>query len=220
MSNRSIGLEEGLHAYLLDVGVREPDVLRRLREETAALPNANMQIAPEEGAVLAMLVRLLDARKVLEVGTFTGYSSTAMAMALPADGRMVCCDVSEEWTDIARRAWTVAGVVDQVELRLGPAIDTLDDLLAADEAGTFDLAFIDADKENYVAYYARALRLVRRGGLIAIDNVLWDGRVADASVNDDSTVAIRELNAQIADDERVDVVMLPVADGLTLARIR
>ena len=220
MSNRSIGLEEGLHAYLLDVGVREPDVLRRLREETAALPNANMQIAPEEGAVLAMLVRLLDARKVLEVGTFTGYSSTAMAMALPADGRMVCCDVSEEWTDIARRAWTVAGVVDQVELRLGPAIDTLDDLLAADEAGTFDLAFIDADKENYAAYYARALRLVRRGGLIAIDNVLWDGRVADASVNDDSTVAIRELNAQIADDERVDVVMLPVADGLTLARIR
>lgn len=220
MSNRSIGLEEGLHAYLLDVGVREPDVLRRLREETAALPNANMQIAPEEGAVLAMLVRLLDARKVLEIGTFTGYSSTAMALALPADGRILCCDVSEEWTDIARRAWTVAGVADQVELRLGPAIDTLDDLLAADEAGTFDLAFIDADKENYAAYYARALRLVRRGGLIAIDNVLWDGRVADASVNDDSTVAIRELNAQIADDERVDVVMLPVADGLTLARIR
>ncbi len=220
MSNRSIGLEEGLHAYLLDVGVREPEVLRRLREETAALPNANMQIAPEEGAVLAMLVRLLDARKVLEVGTFTGYSSTAMAMALPADGRMVCCDVSEEWTDIARRAWTVAGVADQVELRLGPAIDTLDDLLAADEAGTFDLAFIDADKENYAGYYARALRLVRRGGLIAIDNVLWDGRVADPSVNDDNTVAIRELNAQIADDERVDVVMLPVADGLTLARVR
>ncbi len=220
MSNRSIGLEEGLHAYLLSVGVREPDVLRRLREETAALPNANMQIAPEEGAALAMLVRLIGARKVLEIGTFTGYSSTAMALALPADGRILCCDVSEEWTDIARRAWADAGVADRVELRLGPAVDTLDDLLAADEAGTFDLAFIDADKENYAAYYERALRLVRPGGLIAIDNVLWSGRVADPSVNDDNTVAIRELNAQIAADERVDVAMLPVADGLTLARVR
>jgi predicted O-methyltransferase YrrM len=220
VSNRSIGLAEDLHAYLLSVGVREPDVLRRLRDETAELPRANMQIAPEEGAALAMLVRMIGARRILEVGTFTGYSSTAMALALPADGRIVCCDVSVEWTDMARKAWTDAGVADRVELHIGPALDTLDDLLAADQAGTFDLAFIDADKENYGAYYERALRLVRQGGVIAIDNVLWSGRVADPSVNDDNTLAIRELNALIATDERVDVAMLPIADGLTLARIR
>ena len=220
MSSRSIGLSEDLHAYLLDVGVREPEVLRRLREETAALPMANMQIAPEEGATLAMLVRLLGARRVLEVGTFTGYSSTAMALALPADGRIVCCDVSREWTDIARRAWADAGVADRVELHLAPAMDTLNGLLAAGEAGTFDLAFIDADKGNYGNYYEAALQLVRRGGLIAIDNVLWSGRVADPSVSDEDTDAIRALNAQIAADQRVDVAMLPVADGLTLARIR
>ena len=220
MSSRSIGLSEDLHAYLLEVGVREPEVLRRLREETAVLPMANMQIAPEEGATLAMLVRLLDARRVLEVGTFTGYSSTAMALALPADGRIVCCDVSREWTDIARRAWADAGVADRVELHLAPAMDTLNGLLAAGDAGTFDLAFIDADKGNYGNYYEAALQLVRRGGLIAIDNVLWSGRVADPSVSDEDTDAIRALNAQIAADERVDVAMLPVADGLTLARIR
>lgn len=220
MSNRSIGLAEDLHAYLLSVGVREPEVLRALREETAELPRASMQIAPEEGAALAMLVRLMGARRILEVGTFTGYSSTAMALALPAGGQIVCCDVSEEWTDIARRAWARAGVADRVELHLRPALDTLDDLLAADQAGTFDLAFIDADKGNYGAYYERALRLVRRGGLIAIDNVLWSGRVADPSVTDDDTEAIRELNALIATDDRVDVAMLPIADGLTLARIR
>jgi len=220
MSKRSIGLAEDLHAYLLSVGVREPEVLRALRAETAELPMANMQIAPEEGATLAMLVRLLGARRVLEIGTFTGYSSTAMALALPADGKIVCCDVSEEWTDIARRAWAAAGVADRVELRLAPALDTLDDLLATDQAGTFDLAFIDANKDNYIDYYERSLRLVRRGGVIAIDNVLWSGRVADPSVTDESTEAIRELNALIATDERVDVAMLPVADGLTVARIR
>ena len=220
MSNRSIGLDEDLHAYLLSVGVREPDVLRRLRDETAKMSNAGMQIAPEEGAVLAMLVRITGARRVLEVGTFTGYSSTAMALALPADGRMLCCDLNPEWTDIARRAWADAGVADRVELRLGPALDTLNELLAAGEAGSFDLAFIDADKANYGHYYEAALRLVRQGGLIAIDNVLWSGRVADPSVNDEDTLAIRALNQQIAADERVDVAMLPVADGLTLARVR
>jgi len=220
MSNRSIGLTEDLHAYLVSVGVREPEVLRRLRAETAELEQASMQIAPEEGAVLAMLVRILGARRVLEIGTFTGYSSTAMALALPADGRIVCCDVSEEWTDIARRAWAAAGVADRVELHLRPALDTLDDLLAADEAGTFDLAFIDANKDDYLDYYERCLRLVRRGGVIAIDNVLWSGRVADPSDHDESTESIRDLNALIAEDERVDVVMLPVADGLTVARIR
>src|SRR5688572_9075994 len=175
MSNASIGLDERLHAYLVEVGVREHEVLRRLREETASLPESRMQVAPEEGAFLALLVRILGARKVLEVGTFTGYSSTAMALALPADGRIICCDLSKEWTDVARRAWADAGVADRVDLRLGPALDTLEELLAADEAGSFDLAFIDADKANYAGYYEAAVRLVRKGGVIAIDNVLWSG---------------------------------------------
>jgi predicted O-methyltransferase YrrM len=220
MSNGSIGLDEALNGYLVEVGVREHPVLTALRAETASLPNAGMQIAPEEGAFLALLVRLLPARRIVEVGTFTGYSSTAMALAQPADGRITCCDVSREWTDIARRAWTDAGVADRVDLRLGPAVETLDGLLAAGEEGSYDLAFIDADKASYDAYYERSLQLVRAGGLIAIDNVLWSGRVADPSVTDEDTVAIRTLNAKIAADERVDVVMVPIADGVTLARIR
>ncbi|HET7520273.1 MAG TPA: class I SAM-dependent methyltransferase [Candidatus Limnocylindria bacterium] len=220
MSNGSIGLDQALNAYLVQAGVREHPVLADLRRRTAELPNANMQIAPEEGALLAMLVRLLPARSILEVGTFTGYSSTAMALAQPSDGRVVCCDVSAEWTDIARRAWADAGVADRITLHLAPAAETLDRLLAAGEEGSFDLAFIDADKENYDTYYERALRLVRGGGLIAIDNVLWSGRVADPSERDASTEAIRALNAGIASDERVDVVMLPIADGVTLARVR
>ena len=220
MSNGSIGLDEALNDYMVQVGVREHPVLAELRRTTAALPNANMQIAPEEGALLAMLVQLLPGRRILEVGTFTGYSSTAMALAQPADGRVTCCDVSEEWTDIARRAWADAGVADRVTLHLAPAVETLDRLLASGEAGSYDLAFIDADKENYDSYYERALSLVRAGGLIAIDNVLWSGRVADPAEHDESTDAIRALNAKIAADERVDVVMLPVADGLTLARVR
>jgi O-methyltransferase len=220
MSNRSIGLSEELHAYLVQVGVREPEVLVQLRVETASLPQAGMQIAPEEGALLAMLVRLTGATRCLEIGTFTGYSSTAMALALPPEGRMVCCDVSREWTDIARRTWASAGVDDRIELRLGPATETLETLLAEGGNGTFDLAFIDADKVNYDAYLEACLRLVRRGGLITIDNVLWSGRVADPSVDDPDTVAIRALNAKLAVDERVDVAMLPVADGLTLARVR
>jgi predicted O-methyltransferase YrrM len=204
----------------VEVGVREHEVLRRLREETAALPESRMQIAPEEGAFLALLVRILEARKVLEVGTFTGYSSTAMALALPADGRIICCDLSKEWTDVARRAWADAGVADRVDLRLGPALETLEQLLAAGEAGSFDLAFIDADKANYTGYYEAALRLVRQGGVIAIDNVLWSGRVADPEVTDDDTNAIRALNDALASDDRVDVAMLPLADGVTLARVR
>jgi predicted O-methyltransferase YrrM len=220
MANASIGLDERLHAYLVEVGVREHEVLRSLREETAALPESRMQIAPEEGAFLALLVRILEARKVLEVGTFTGYSSTAMALALPADGRIICCDLSKEWTDVARRAWADAGVADRVDLRLGPALETLEQLLAAGEAGSFDLAFIDADKANYAGYYEAALRLVRQGGVIAIDNVLWSGRVADPKVTDDDTNAIRALNDAIASDDRVDVAMLPLADGVTVARVR
>jgi predicted O-methyltransferase YrrM len=220
MSNRSIGLSGELHDYLVSVGVREPEVLRRLRETTASLPQHGMQIAPEQGALLGLLVRLTGARRCLEVGTFTGYSSTAVALALPPDGRLVCCDVSREWTDLARRAWADAGVAERVELHLGPAIDTLDALLAAGGAGSFDFAFIDADKGGYDGYLERALRLVRPGGLIAIDNVLWSGRVADPADHDSSTEVIRALNAKLAADERVDVAMVPVGDGLTLLRVR
>ena len=220
MSRGSIGLSEELNAYLEQVGTREPEVLRRLREETALMPQAQMQIAVEEGAFLSLLVKLLGARRVLEVGTFTGYSSTAMALALPPDGQIVCCDVSKEFTDVARRTWAAAGVEDVVDLRLAPALETLDALLAADGAGTFDLAFIDADKTNYRGYVEGALLLVRSGGLIAIDNVLWSGRVIDASDTDEDTQAIRDLNADLATDERVDIAMVPIADGLTLLRVR
>jgi len=220
MADLTIDLTPAVHEYLLRHGVREPDVLRRLRERTASLPQHRMQIAPEQGAFMALLARLIGARRALEIGTFTGYSSTVVALALPADGRMVCCDVSREWTDIAREAWAEAGVADRVELRLGPATKTLEALLGEGVEGTFDFAFIDADKPSYDAYYERCLRLVRRGGLIAIDNVLWSGRVADPSETDDGTNAIRALNAKIATDERVDVSMLPIRDGLTLARIR
>jgi len=220
VANASIGLSQELHAYLVKVGVREPDVLRRLRERTAALPEHGMQIAPEQGAFMSLLVKVMGARRCLEVGTFTGYSSTAVALALPPGGKLVCCDVSREWTDSARETWAEAGVADRVELRLGPALETLDQLLAEGDAGRFDFAFIDADKPNYDRYVERALRLVRPGGLIAIDNVLWSGRVADSSVVDESTVAIRALNEKLAADERVEVAMAPIGDGLTLLRVR
>jgi caffeoyl-CoA O-methyltransferase len=218
--SRAIGLSEELRAYVARVGIREHPVLTRLREENVRDRGGSMQVAPEEGALLALLVRLMDARSVLEVGTFTGYSSTAMALALPDDGRIVCCDVSREWTDIARAAWADAGVADRVELRLGPALETLDALLAEGREGGFDLAFIDANKTGYDGYYERCLRLVRPGGLIAIDNVLWSGRVADPSVTDDDTLALRALNEKIAADERVDPVMTSIGDGLTLAQVR
>jgi caffeoyl-CoA O-methyltransferase len=216
MARGTLNLTDALRSYVWQVGVREPDVLRRLREETASLPMAQMQISPEQGAFMAMLVRLIDARRCLEVGTFTGYSSTAVALALPDDGRITCCDVSVEWTDVARRYWADAGVADKIDLRLGPAIETLQGL----EEGSFDFAFIDADKPSYDAYYERALRLVRRGGLIAIDNVLWGGRVIDESDQSEQTLVIRRLNEKIATDERVDQVLLPIGDGLTLARVR
>jgi predicted O-methyltransferase YrrM len=220
VANASIGLSADLHAYLVRVGVREPEVLRRLRDWTAQLPEHGMQIAPEQGAFMALLVSAIGARRCLEVGTFTGYSSTAVALALPADGRLVCCDVSREWTDIARETWAKAGVADRVELHLGPALKTLDRLLAEGGEGTFDFAFIDADKPSYDGYVERALRLVRPGGMIAIDNVLWSGRVADASVQDESTAAIRSLNQKLAADERADLAMVPIGDGLTLLRVR
>jgi O-methyltransferase len=219
MSSRTIPITPELHAYIVD-RVDEHPVLRQLRAETAPMPQSNMQIGADQGAFMAQLVRLMGARRCLEIGTFTGYSSTAVALALPADGRIVCCDISTEWTDIARRAWIDAGVADKVEMRIGPAVDTLDALLAAGEANAFDLAFIDADKPSYLAYYERCVELVRPGGAILIDNVLWSGRVADPKQNDPDTIAIRALNDRVNADERVDAVILPIADGLTLARVR
>lgn len=220
MSNRSISLTESLYDYLIAVSLREPRLLLDLREETAALPNASMQIAPEQGQFMALLVRLMGARRCLEVGVFTGYSSLCVALALPADGRIVACDVSAEWTAVARAYWQAAGVEDKVDLRLAPALETLDGLLADGHAGTFDLAFIDADKPRYLAYYERALALVRAGGLIVIDNTLWSGRVADPEISDESTVALRHFNEVLHGDARVDLSLVPVGDGLTLARRR
>jgi len=216
MSSRTIALTDELVAYVREVGVREHPVLARLREETAPMPEHNMQIGPEQGAFMALLVRLVGARRILEIGTFTGYSSTAMALALPDGGRMVCLDRSAEWTDVARRAWADAGVADRVELRLGDARE----LLATLDDASFDLAFIDADKPGYDAYYEGCLRVVRPGGLILLDNVLQAGRVADPAADDESVRAIRALNDKIAADPRVDHVLLPIADGLTLARVR
>ena len=220
MANRTIGISDDLAAYVRNVGIREPDVLARLRDETAALPNRQMQVAPEEGAFLAMLAGLTGARRYLEIGTFTGYSSTAVALAMPDGGRLVCCDVSEEYTAVARRAWAEAGVDHKITLEIAPAVDTLDRLIGEGQESSYDMAFIDADKSSYDAYYERCLRLVRPGGLIAVDNVLWGGRVVDDQADDEDTLAIRALNDKIAADERVSMVLLPVADGVTLARVR
>jgi predicted O-methyltransferase YrrM len=218
MSTKSIGLSDELHDYLVKVGVREPAILRRLREETAALPQGGMQISPEQGAFFALLVGLMNARIYLEVGTFTGYSSLSVAMALPADGRLTCCDISPEWTDVARQYWTEAGVADRVDLRLGPALESLDGLLAEGAGAIYDFAFLDADKGNYAAYYERMLDLLRPGGVLAIDNVLWSGRVIDPAEDDESTRALRDLNERIATDARVQLAMLPIGDGLSLVR--
>jgi predicted O-methyltransferase YrrM len=220
MSSFTLGLGDQLHAYLLAHGVRESPAARALRAETARLPMARMQVSPEQGALMQLLVRLLGARRTLEVGTFTGYSALVVAEALPPGGEVVACDVSAEWTAIARRHWAEAGVADRVTLHLRPALATLDELLAGGAAGGFDFAFIDADKTGYDAYYERALRLLRPGGLVAVDNTLWGGAVADPARQDEDTRAIRALNAKLAADARVDLAMLPVGDGLTLARRR
>ena len=220
MSRRTESLTDELYDYLIRVSLREPEVLRRLREETAQLDQANMQIGPEQGQLMALLVELLGAERVLEIGTFTGYSALVMALALPDDGRIVACDVSEEWTRVARRYWAEAGVAHKVDLRLAPALKTLEALVSEGRAGSFDFAFIDADKENYAAYYERALELVRVGGLVAIDNVLWSGKVADPEVTDADTEAIRALNAKLKDDRRVSLSLVPIGDGLTLAMKR
>lgn len=213
----TIGLDNPLYNYLLSVSLRESAILQQLRAETSRLPAAMMQIAPEQGQFMALLVQLIGAKKTLEVGVFTGYSSLAVALALPGDGKVIACDISEEYTAVARRYWNLAGVSERVDLRLAPALETLDQLLAEGEAETFDFAFIDADKENYEGYYERALQLIRHGGLIAIDNVLWGGRVTDDRIQDDSTRAIRAFNTKLHLDERVTLSLVPIADGLTLA---
>jgi predicted O-methyltransferase YrrM len=220
VSNTSVVLTDELQQYMVDVGVREPAILARLREETSVLPMHQMQIAPEQGAFMALLVEVMGAERCLELGTFTGYSSLAVALVLPPDGRIVCCDVSKEWTDIARRYWREAGVEDRVDLRLGPALETLDAMLAAGEANSYDFAFIDARKEEYDGYYERTLRLLRPGGLMAIDNIFQGGDVVDATDDSPDTVAVRALNEKIRRDERVSISLVPIADGLTLARKR
>ncbi len=203
--------------YIRRVSLREADVLRRLREETASHPMVSMQISPEQGQFMALLVQMLGARRTLEIGVFTGYSSLVVALALPDEGRVIACDVSEEWTAIARRYWREAGVERKIDLRLRPAIQTLDDLIALGQAGGFDFAFIDADKGNYENYYERCLTLIRPGGLIAVDNVLWSGKVVDPADNDADTRAIRAFNEKLQTDQRVWLSMLPIRDGLTLA---
>ncbi len=217
MSAYMLTYSEELAAYLRNTGQRDTDVLKALREETAKLPMGLMQISQEQGAFMANLMRMINARKTIEVGTFTGYSALVVASALPEDGRVIACDVSDEWTRLGRKYWEQAGVAGKIDLILRPATETMDDLIERGEAGTFDFAFIDADKSNYDNYYERALVLLRQGGVVAIDNVLWSGAVVDDGRQDDDTRAIRALNQKIHDDERVDVNMLPIGDGLTLA---
>ncbi|MGE5626387.1 MAG: class I SAM-dependent methyltransferase [Bacillota bacterium] len=220
MSNRTINLGDDLYAYLLAASLREPALMQRLREETAKLPEARMQISPEQGQFMQLLVKLVGAQRCIEVGVFTGYSSLAVALALPADGRLLACDVSEPFTAVARRYWKEAGMERKIELVLAPALETLDARVKAGEAATYDFAFIDADKANYGAYYERILKLLRPGGLMAVDNVLWSGRVLDPADRSEDTRAIRAFNEKLHTDERVDVSMLPLGDGLTLARKR
>jgi predicted O-methyltransferase YrrM len=211
-------LPDAVEQYVASVISRETPIMQRLRAETAALPQAGMQIGPDQSALLALLVRLIGARHALEIGTFTGYSALAVASALPLDGGLVSCDVNEEWTRIARRYWSEAGVSGRIDLRLGDARTTLAGLLRERGAGTFDFAFIDADKPAYDVYYEACLRLVRAGGLIAIDNVLWGGAVADPKAQDADTAALRALNLKIRDDPRVESCLLTVGDGVMLVR--
>ena len=220
MIRRNIALTDKLEDYCLSVSLRETAIERELRRETARLPLGGMQIAPDQAQLMALLVRLVGARHCLEIGTFTGMSALAVALALPPEGRIIACDVDPKTTAIARRYWAKAGVADKIDLRLAPAIATLDDLLVERQEGRFDFAFIDADKENYDGYYERVLRLLRPGGLAVIDNVLWGGWVADARRKDADTAALRLLNRKLHRDERIDLVLLPMADGITLARKR
>jgi predicted O-methyltransferase YrrM len=217
----SIGLNDALQRYLLDAS-REPEILSRLRQETrrAVADRAGMQITPEQGQFMGLLARLIGARRLIEIGTFTGYSALAVMLALPPEARLLCCDVSAEWTAIARRYWDEAGVGVRIELRLQPALDTLDELVRADWAGTVDMIFVDADKDNYPAYVEAAIGLLRPGGLLLVDNALWSGRVADPTDRTAGTEAIRRVNAMLRDDPRVDFSLIPIGDGMALARKR
>ena len=218
MSNRTIFLDERTYDYLLKVSLDEPGLLRRLRDETAELPQRNMQIGPDQGQFMALLVRLLGVEKALEIGTFTGYSSLCIARALPTGGRLITCEVNAEWAGVAQAYWAEAGLEERIELHLAPARETLDALIAGGEACTFDFAFIDADKAGYDVYYERALALIRPGGLICVDNVLWSGTVADPGVKDKDTRALRALNSKLHRDRRVNISLVPIGDGLTMAR--
>ena len=217
MSSKTLFMPERAHAYVVAHSVRETAAQRALRAATSRIPGAGMQISPEQGALMQVLVRMLGVKRYLEIGTFTGYSALCVALAMPAGGRLVCCDLSDEWTSVARKFWRKARVDSKIELRLAPALETLDSLLRERQAGRFDLAFIDADKQNYLNYFERCMRLVRRGGVIAIDNTLWMGRVADPRRADPDTRAIRAFNRRLHRDNRVDVALVPIGDGLTLA---
>lgn len=219
MTTRTLTLDDALYRYLLDTSLREHPVLAELRAATHGHPLARMQIAPEQGQFMALLARLGGARRTIEIGVFTGYSALVVALALPPEGRIVACDISTEYTDVARRYWEKAGVAHKIDLRIAPALDTLDALIAQGEAGRFDFAFIDADKSSYDAYYERCLSLLRTGGLIVADNTLWGGKVAQPSTDED-TMAIQEFNRKLQRDERIDLSLLPLGDGLTLARKR
>jgi predicted O-methyltransferase YrrM len=214
---RAISMTDTLYSYILEHSLRDHPVMRELREETARLPHAVMQIGADQGQFLALLARLVGAKRCIEIGVFTGYSSLAVAMALPEDGSILALDVSDEWTSIARRYWKKAGVDHKIDLRLGKAMSTLDTLISLRESGRYDMAFIDADKPSYLGYFERCLELVRRGGLIVVDNTLWSGRVADPANKDVDTIALRAFNDALHHDERIDVALLPVGDGVTLA---
>ncbi len=220
MSRSTIVVDDRLADYLDATNRPETDAQKQLRDVTSKMSNAGMQIGPNQGSFMAFLIKLTGARNALEIGTFTGYSALTVAGALPAGGRLVCCDVSAEYTAVGAKAWAAAGVADRIDLKIGPAADTLDRMIADGESGRFDFAFIDADKENYDRYYEQCLILVRKGGLIAIDNMLWDGRVADPAEKSESTTAIRALNLKLRDDPRIDFSLIPVGDGISLARVR
>ena len=217
MSTATIILDEKLREYLLNSSVKESEILRELREETAQMEYSAMQISPEQGSFMAFLVGLINGKRTLDIGVFTGYSSLVVALALPEDGYVTACDINTEWTDIARKYWKLAQVEDKIDLRIAPALETLDELLTDGYGGTYDFSFIDADKINYQQYYERSLELLRSGGLIAIDNVLWSGRVIDDHSGDPNTEAIREFNKKLYQDERVSISMVQIGDGLTLA---
>ncbi len=217
MSKQTTGLAETLADYIQSISLREPDILKQLREETAKLSMARMQISPEQGQLMALLVQLMGAKKTLEIGVFTGYSALAVALALPVDGKMIACDISEEYTAIAKNFWGRAGVSEKIDLRIAPALETLEKLITEGEAESFDLAFIDADKRNYENYYERVLILLRPGGLILIDNVLWSGKVVDPTITDKQTQAIREFNQKLHQDSRINLSVVAITDGLTLA---